>query len=150
MGLAISDGEHSAELGGTANDREAFSHAVEFAPSLRFFEQRAEVECTISVENVGGDHMPCMYLGHVNFAPGSGAVPIDTATGATYTLTKPPQPSTTPQSAHDWHERACADFSQHRQVGMYEWVEPEIVKTLTLPAGADGCPWRAPGRSAHV
>lgn len=126
------------ELGGVASDREAFSHAFEFRPMLRFFEGRADIECTVSIENVGGDHMPCMYLGHANFAPVAGARLIDAGNDAAYGWTKPSLPSTASQSAHDWHDRVGGDFSRHRLVGADDRVEPEFVKTLKLPPDPDG------------
>jgi hypothetical protein len=125
------------ELGGVARDREAFSHAFEFRPTLRFYEGRADIECTVTIENVGGDHMPCIYLGHVNFAPVAGARLVDGADDAAYNWTKPSLPSTALQGVHDWHDRVSADFSQHRLVGAEDRVEPEFVKTLSVPAGPD-------------
>ncbi|WP_274631265.1 DUF4432 family protein [Arvimicrobium flavum] len=136
--LGTEDGEHFVESSGVASDREAFSHAFEFRPTLRFFEGRADVYCTVTIENVGGDHMPCMYLGHVNFAPVPAARLSDGGNDAAYTWAKPSLPSTAPQSVHDWHDRVSSDFSQHRLVGTDDRVEPEFVKTLKLPSGADG------------
>lgn len=136
--LGSSGEDHFVELGGLACDREAFSHAFAFRPTLRFFERRADVDCTVSIENTGGDHMPCMYLGHVNFAPVAGARLIDASNDAAYTWTRPSLPGTAPLGAHAWHDRVCADFGQHRLVGENDRVEPEFVKTLHLPAGADG------------
>jgi hypothetical protein len=126
------------ELGGVARDREAFSHAFEFRPTLRFYEGRTDTDCTVTIENVGGDHMPCMYLGHVNFAPVAGARLVDGADDSAYSWTKPPLPGTALPEAHDWHERVSSDFSRHRLVGAEDRVEPEFVKTLTLPRCPDG------------
>ena len=136
--LGTSNGEHFVELGGVASDREAFSHAFEFRPTLRFFERRADVHCTVTIENIGGDHMPCMYLGHVNFAPVPSARLVDRADDAACAWERPALPETAPLSTHDWHDRVAADFRQHRLVGPDDRIEPEFVTTLQMPAGPDG------------
>jgi hypothetical protein len=126
------------ELGGVASDREAFSHAFEFRPTLRFFQGRADIVCTVTIENVGGDNMPCMYLGHINFAPVAGARLVDGGDDTAYTWTNPSLPTTAPQGVHDWHERVAEEFSQHRIVRADDRVEPEFVKTLKLQPDPDG------------
>lgn len=136
--IGTDSGAKYVELGGVARDREAFSHAFEFRPTLRFREGRADIDCAVTIENVGGDHMPCMYLGHVNFAPVAGARLVDGGDDSVHTWTKPSLPGTAPPDAHDWHDKVSEDFARHREVGIADRVEPEFVKTLKLPPRSDG------------
>lgn len=131
-------GRDWVELSGVTHEREAFSHAYRFSPSLRFESGGTSVDARIEVQNIGGAAMPIMYLAHVNFRPVAGGKLVDGFVDAEGLWTKPALPPGTPAEVHAWHDAVAADYSLHRRMGDNDRVEPEFIATLRLPVEEDG------------
>lgn len=132
-------GVRFVDLTGSARDRRAYSHDFTVRPRLRLHESSAEIVANIAVENSGPLPLLFAYLAHINFRPINGAQLLDTLADDRHglELRQPDLSETTPDDVRTYHTKLRTDPARHRSLEPGP-VLPEMVATMTLPAGQDG------------